>query len=285
MTSGAPRRKNLVYTSAGDRSAVRNWLSPQRNFDLWVTYYGDQTGSYREIADHYHERKGSKFQNLHHAYLQSPEVFAPYDYVLVMDDDVIIEADAIDRLFALSRALDLWVCQPAFSRRGKISWPITKAHPSCRYRFTNFVEMTCPLFRQDKLAAFMQVYDPVLVGFGMDWWFLNTMRPDLRGRVAVIDEIMCINPHDRAKGGGREIDRLQSVDMRRAVWGEVKKKYGIFEDENGMVEYSRVRKKGAHAVFDVLTYGLTTAPAMGTRIAAGLLRRAKQQWLPLGSYR
>ncbi len=35
-----------------------------------------------------------------------------------------------------------------------------------KLRYTNFIEMARPLFRQDKLDAFMAVYDPELVGYG-----------------------------------------------------------------------------------------------------------------------
>ena len=206
-----PDRKGgryLVFTSAGDHSNLVRWLRGRRHFDLWITYYGDDNDRYVNVADYYNSRKGSKFQNLKFAYETWPEVFAQYEAVMVMDDDVLVSGDQIGRLFELRNQLDLWVLQPAFSPVGKISWDITRVQPSCRLRFTNFVEMTCPLFRQDKLAQFVAAYDPILVGYGMDFWFLHSMGPDLQRRVAVIDEIVCTNPHDSTKGR-REIDQLQ----------------------------------------------------------------------------
>jgi Protein of unknown function (DUF707) len=266
----ATHRRNLIFTSAGNHAALHRWLSGRQSFDLWVTHYGDRAGSYQDAADYYNERKGSKFQNLHFAYQQWPELFARYDYVFAMDDDIIIEGGDIERLFELARKLQLWVCQPAFSPRGRISWPITTVRPTCRYRFTNFVEMTCPLFDQTKLATFMGVYDPVLVGYGMDFWFLHTMGAELSGRVAVIDEIVCINPHERVKGGIREIDRLQPKPQRLAVWEAIKERYTIRGEQHGTFEYGRVRKPLGRGVWDSLKYSTYAVPLWCRRMAVGI---------------
>ncbi len=151
-------------------------------------------------------------------------------------------------------------------------------------RYTNFVEMTCPLFRRDKLDVFMKIYDPVLVGHGMDSWFLHTMGPDLRGHVAVVDEVTCVNPHDRSKGG-REIDRLQSTKRRMEVWAEVRQKYGITSDGNRHVEYSRLAKSPLRAaagviwVFPMLVYFWSRRAAGHVR---GFLREVLQTRSELG---
>ena len=87
-----------------------------------------------------------------------------YSAILVMDDDVLISGSSISRLFEIRERHDLWALQAAFSPRGKISWPITEARRRNALRFTNFIEMTCPLFRRDKLDDFedlMRTYDIV----------------------------------------------------------------------------------------------------------------------------
>ena len=232
---------NLVFSSVGDRSNVSTWMHGPRNFDLWVTYYGDRPGHLRDIADYYTERKGAKFQNLYFAYQDWPALFQRYTAVLVMDDDLVISASEISRLFDLRERYDLWALQPAFSPRGKISWPLTKVNRRHELRFTSFIEMTCPLFRRDKLDAFMAVYDPELIGWGCDWWFLEAMGEDLRGRVAVIDSITCVNPHDATKGR-REIDHLMPAIERKAIWDRLKKKYNIRGEDRGMYEYGAISK-------------------------------------------
>ena len=64
----SPGSKYLVYTSAGDKANLYYWLKKNKgqkcykNFDLWVTYYGDQKKDhYRDVSDFYNRRNGGKF--------------------------------------------------------------------------------------------------------------------------------------------------------------------------------------------------------------------------------
>ncbi len=239
----APGSRNLVFTSAGDRSNVPLWLRVRRrDFDLFVTYYGERPEALRAVADFFLVHTGTKFQNLHYCYSRWPELFAGYDAVMVMDDDIVIEADALTRLFGIRREFDLWALQPAFRVSGKISWDITRVRPTARLRYTNFIEMTCPLFRRDKLDAFMAVYEPEIIGYGEDWWFLQTLGSDLAQHVAVVDEVSCVNPHDRSKGGHREIDRVSSHEQRKAVWERIKARHDIDDEQGAQAEYGRIEK-------------------------------------------
>ena len=87
----------------------------------------------------------------------------------------------------------------------------------------------------------MQVYDPILIGWGIDWWYLEVMGSDLRGRVAIIDSVPCTNPHDRTKGA-REIASLQPTSVRRALWHQVRDRYHIQSEDRGAVEYERFER-------------------------------------------
>jgi hypothetical protein len=236
----APKKRYLVFTSAGDRAKLGRWITGDRNFDLWITYYGVKENRFQELADYYNRRRGGKFPNLHYAYRQWPEIFRKYDAVMVMDDDLVIRGSDLSRLFTIRERYDLWLLQPAFSPRGKISHRITRVDPRYIMRYTNFVEMGCPLFRTDKLERFLEVYDPVLVGYGMDWWFLEVLGPDLRGKVAVIDAISCINPDEASKGGVREIDTLQSLTERKQTWERIKRAYNIQSEAIGFQQYDAI---------------------------------------------
>lgn len=244
---GTPKQKHLVFTSAGDRSNLAGWLNGRRNFDLWVTYYGRNEGRHKEIADFYNCRSGAKFPNLYYVYQTWRDILDHYQAIMVMDDDIIIDAAAISRLFELRDRFDLWLLQPAFDANGKISHPITKAKPGLLLRYVNFVEVTCPLFKKEKLDRFMSVYDPALVGWGIDWWFLHSLGPNLDSKVAIIDDITCVNPHDAAKGGQREIDLIETKRERIARWKEFEARYQIRTEAGGTMEYGRLTKDDAVA--------------------------------------
>jgi hypothetical protein len=271
------RSNNLVFTSAGDRSNLRRWLQGRRDFDLWVVYYGEQPGMFRELATYHVNRQGSKFQNLHYCYKHWPHLLAQYDAIMVTDDDIVIDATGITRLFEIRREFDLWALQPAFRLAGKVSWDITAVHATAKLRYTNFIEMACPLFRRDKLDAFMAVYDPELVGYGVDWWFLHTLGAGLDSRVAVVDEVTCINPYDVRKGGVREIDTLQSHEKRKEVWARMKARYGLDEQGRQHREFRRISQSSLGAAARLLRNFPDWAYFNAKRLARHLAARATRR--------
>ncbi|MBW1786374.1 MAG: hypothetical protein JRK53_07100 [Deltaproteobacteria bacterium] len=245
---GTPGQKHLVYTCAGDRSNIPHWLQGERNFDLWVTYYGDQAGRYNEIAEFYNSRKGKKFPNLHYVYEKWPHVLGQYEAVFVVDDDIIMTGSEISHLFEIRAQYDLWLLQPAFHPQGKISHPITHMRPWHFMRYTNFVEVTCPLFRKDKLDEFMVVYNPEkLVGWGIDWWFLEILGPHLQRKVAVVDAVSCVNPLDKEKGEELETDEPQyskfSRENQEKLWDDFYAESLIQSPRRGYKVYSSVSKE------------------------------------------
>lgn len=232
----------LLFTSAGDHSNIHHWLQGSRNFDLWVSYYGNEKNKYEDISDYHIEKKGGKFPALHYVYQHWKDILDNYQAIFIMDDDIIIDASAISRLFKIRKKYDLWLLQPAFTKKGKYTHKVTVVNPTTFLRYTNFVEVTCPLFKKEKLDEFMKVYDPILIGWGVDWWFMDVLGRNLQGKVAVIDDIVCINPHDSTKGGQREIDLLQKRSDRVENWDKIKKKYNIQTQERGFEEYGSINK-------------------------------------------
>src|SRR5262249_17419104 len=150
---------NLVYTCVGDCSAVSKWLSPNRKFDVWMVYYGDTEFGQKNLVDYYLRRKGSKFQNLKYLTEKRYDQLAIYDAIFVIDDDIAISSEQIEKLFQIRADYNLTVLQPAFLATGKISHPPTAVFPGAFGRYTNFVEVTCPLFHTPDLLDFMTVYD------------------------------------------------------------------------------------------------------------------------------
>jgi len=233
------QHKNLVFTSAGDYSNIQQWLGESPNWDLWLCYYGDTSHSLAKQARYYTEHKGGKFPNLYYAYQHWPTIFEHYDAVFVLDDDIVISCDAINRLFTARTRHDLWLLQPSFSPRGKISHRLTKARGLRYLTYTNFVEVCTMLFRRDKFEQFMAIYDPKLVGWGVDLWCTHLFSGE-QNRFAVVHDIICENPHDKFKSGDREIDKLQHQDKRIKVWEEIRKKNAIPITE--IHEYQTIRQ-------------------------------------------
>lgn len=254
QAAGSANSRYLVYTSAGDMNAIPLWLRGRRNFDLWVTYYGTKPQPYLDKADYRINRSGGKFQNLKTDWLASPDTFKQYDAIMVMDDDIVIDASGISRLFRLRDEYALTILQPAYLGRGKISYHVTKRRWRYKLRFTEFVEVSCPLFQKDALAKFLQEYDGKLAGWGIDFWFLDVLKREPNFRAAIIDAVTCINPHDTIKGGRREISSLQADDERMADWDRIKTRLRIKEAD------TRGESGGIHgSIFQFLIAGPWTA--------------------------
>ncbi|MDE2516289.1 MAG: hypothetical protein KGL12_09715 [Rhodospirillales bacterium] len=149
---------------------------------------------------------------------EDPELFDQYDYIMVCDDDIIFPERGISIACSLAQRYDFWISQPSFAADSTISHGITRNHHQ-GIRITNFVEMTCPIFRRDKLIEFLQVYDGSLVGWGIDWWYCNLFQAQRFHKFAIFDQISVTNPPaHRKRGGIREIDRLQPAEQRKAAW-------------------------------------------------------------------
>ena len=242
-----PNSKYLVFTSAGDNANLHYWLkSPdgkkvQKSFDLWITYYGNKKNRYEEICDYYNMRKGGKFPNFHYLYKNWEKTLNHYEAVLILDDDIIIDCSSINQLFEVRERYDLWLLQPAFHPKGKISHAVTRENPFTYLRYTNFVEVGCPLFRKDKLDVFMELYDPVLTGWGIDLWSMDLFGHHPK-KIAIVDDITCINPHDDTKGGQREIELLEKKNVSIENWFKIKEKYNIFSDQRNIKEFSHIKR-------------------------------------------
>ena len=266
----ASSKPYLVYSCCGDRAVLPLWLkNGPRTFDLWATYYGskDEDPAWKQDVDTFRRRKGGKFENLQ-ALMREPgvaDILARYDGILVLDDDVIIDAPRITLLFEIRKKCNLTVLQPAFDPRGKVSHAVTCVQPGNQLRLTNFVEMTCPLFAAPALVSFVDQFDADLKGWGADWWFLTVcaraMRGDaskksatephprhaLRGGCAVVDAVSCVNPTDADKSGVREINVLQGREGRRDTWARIRRREAVDEWD--------------HLQFEVVALDTTGAPA------------------------
>jgi len=249
-----PKSKYLVFTSAGDYSNLQVWVNGYRDFDLWISYCGNQPGRYKDLSDYYMSKKGGKFPSLHYVYQHWKKIIEQYEAILVLDDDILINSSKINKLFKIREEYDLWILQPSFEHIGKISHKITKVNPFTLLRYTNFVEMNCPLFSTNKLFDFLNVFDPTLAGWGTDWWYLDILAKDRENKIAIIDIVTCVKPHDETKNGKREIDLLEDLPTQIKNWERIKEKYHIQSEEKGIKLYQSVKRPvflQAYALFRI----------------------------------
>ena len=214
-------KDNILFTSAGDNTNFYNlWCSNTRNYDIFICYYGDSNyDKYKEHADFYLKRKGSKMQNFHHIWTNNIGNIKDYKIFYIVDDDIIINTNEINDLFRLFKKLDVWILQPSFSKRSKISHDITKQIENNKYRYTNFIEINTPFFSKYSLSKCMDNYNPLLTGYGIDILFMNILGVESRNKFVIVDYISCINPNK----DDSEIEKLQPLETRITNWKIVQK--------------------------------------------------------------
>ncbi len=223
-------KKNLVFTSAGDNTNFHKlWLSKNANYDLWVVYYGNNNSKYniyKNLVDKIWKRKGSKFQNFNYIYKKYYNKLMNYERIYIVDDDIIMNTNDINKLFNISKEFNLWICQPAFLPTSKISHEITLQQPGNILRYTNFVEVNTPVFSKEALIKFMKYYDDSLIGWGIDYLYIWANGKDIENKYAIIDSIPCVNPHDTIKNGERELNKINNYETRAKVWFDYSNKIG-----------------------------------------------------------
>jgi hypothetical protein len=225
-------KKYLVYSSIGDRTRFPEfWLNEpeKRNFDLWVTYYGERDDApHRSNVDRYFKAHGGKFQNFYKIHEAHREEILEYDAVFIVDDDIEIGTEDINRLFDIRQSYDLWILQPAFEPHSRISHDVTARIPGALLHFTNLVEMCVPMFSRQALTRFMDRFDPELVSWGTDYFYIWVNGINFRNRYAVVDAVTCVNP-DPPPGLPREITRLGTDEKLVANFRQVARRHGVRE--------------------------------------------------------
>ncbi|MEA2466724.1 MAG: hypothetical protein QOJ57_850, partial [Thermoleophilaceae bacterium] len=106
---------------------------------------------------------GGKFENLNLLLAGGSP-----DWLLVVDDDVVLPPRFLDRLVALAEHFDLALAQPAQSLASHAAWRVARRRPRSILRETRFVEIgPVTLFRRDA-AAVLLPFPPLRYGWGLD---------------------------------------------------------------------------------------------------------------------
>jgi hypothetical protein len=220
----APRKRFLVITRAGDRSLHPHWTSSlaTRDWDLVISYFGDDARRYRDAGDLRIDDKGPKYVGLH-TLLQREDFWRDYDYIWLPDDDLAVVQSTISALFEVTASLDLTLTQPALSWSSFYSHPVTIRHPRFRLRMTNFVEIMAPCFKRSFLETCLPTLGENLSGWGLDWLWPCLLR-GVSSRVAIIDDVTVT--HTRRRGPSYATLRAAGISPR-AEMEALLRKYGI----------------------------------------------------------
>jgi hypothetical protein len=129
---------------------------------------------------------GGKFENLNLLLAQADP--AEHDWLLVVDDDVVLPARFVDRLLGLCERLELALAQPAQTLASHAAWPVAKRHAGALARETGFVEIGPVTALRADVAAVLTPFPGLRFGWGLDLHWAAVARE--RGwRLGVLDAL------------------------------------------------------------------------------------------------
>jgi hypothetical protein len=230
-------RRYLIVVRADHDSRHPDWLrgSTERNFDLFVSYFGEEPNSFHEHADIYEAHPGMKWPRLYELFRGRRDWFLSYDACCFADDDLSSNARTLNAMFDLFAEFQLWMAQPALGPGSSVSVPLTAQVRAARLRFTNYVDVMCPIFSKATLARVAPTFNQSVSGWGLDYLWPKLLEFPV-DRIAVLDATPVV--HTRRWGTGRnyrvcetlgvspqaELDRIVSehaLDVNRVTYSRV----------------------------------------------------------------
>ena len=142
------QRENLLITTVGTLDFVSSWLQDDRNFDIALVYYPQNITEevktkLENIADYVFYENGFKYTVLKSVLNKHPYLLN-YKYFWMPDDDIKLVKGTTNLLFETADQYSLGISQPSTSSKN-ISWKIVRHKPGYILRYSNFVEVMCPI--------------------------------------------------------------------------------------------------------------------------------------------
>lgn len=180
-----------VFLQCGSTSQHHCWLtSAPRPWHLIANFYDDSYNTPLPADMVLVQNRGSKFTAMYRILEDRPDFFKSYDYILLLDDDILVQEEQITRLFELVQVLSLKLAQPALKRESMHTWSVLLEQEGSIGRYLNTVEIMMPIISRDALNAGAYLFGRSISGWGLDFALGEVVsRKFGRKKVAVIDAI------------------------------------------------------------------------------------------------
>lgn len=182
-------RRALVFVQAAHDYA--HPFGQARGFDVLLNVYDGATPVDADDADIVVEQKGSKATAIRTLLRDAPDLLLRYDHVLFLDDDVAIEGEAIERLFAIvaSRGLDL--AQPALTAGSECAYaPLKQPLAGSGVRPVTMVEIMMPVVSRRALQSCGEAFSGSISGWGVDGLLSRMVRERFGETIALVADVM-----------------------------------------------------------------------------------------------
>jgi hypothetical protein len=220
-----------VYLQCGAGSLWGNWQPAQdQSWHMLINHY-DPTYAGKIPCDvEFHQAgtfPGTKFTALFSILENFPHILEPYEYILLLDDDVFFEDGDISRLFSVVQQHGWDMAQASLSADSHCSFQVFFNPNKSGWRQVNGVELMMPVYSAHILGVVKQLIGQSVSGWGFDP-ALSTIAAEQGFRAAVVDDIIA----QHSKPINADIGQYYQMLHRAQIYPEIEfthlqKKYGF----------------------------------------------------------
>lgn len=178
-------RNLILVPSGGEESYIASWMAGNPSYHLMLVDYSPNGDAPSDFAHYVHREIGFKTEILYRAIEAHRDLIDSYDAIWLPDGDLAISPADLERMFSEFHRLKLHLAQPSIIGP-YVNVQVTGRRSWCRYRYTDFVEVMCPLVTPWALHQIKDTFPLTRSAWGQDWIWPERLPA---GSVAVFDQI------------------------------------------------------------------------------------------------
>ncbi|HEY1696515.1 MAG TPA: methyltransferase [Polyangiaceae bacterium] len=203
-----------VTCAAFDGSTARKGLRPDRPrlWDLAVNRFAASSEPVEDEADYVIEGGLSKLSCVKATIASRPGIFDSYRAVLLLDDDIGIDHEDVDRFFWLMSRYQLDLAHPSLSDSSHARFPAMYRQRESVVRFASTVDVRAPAFSRAALVTCIDSFDQSLSGEGLGSVWAHLLR-HRRHAVGIVDAVAVAHLRPIDEIGGSFYQHLNSLGI------------------------------------------------------------------------
>lgn len=197
------KKRNLIILRCGKNSLHKKWIDINANFDLFLLPYENFIAKTEKNCTLFPLIPGQKWPAISKFIKENIDLVSNYDFIMLPDDDLLITALKLNKLFNQLNIDKPALSQPSLSYKSYYSHFITIKFPGLYARETSFVEIMTPIFHIEALTSLLWTFSLNSSGWGLEpLWFKvinSTNFSKCKSKLIIYDNISLT--HTRKVGG------------------------------------------------------------------------------------
>lgn len=232
-----------VYLQCGSGSLHELWLpETHETWDLIVNHYDETYASRIPCELEFIQtgvQPGTKFTAISRMIENWPRVLQTYDYLLLLDDDIVFPEGDVSELFRIAEFRSLHLAQASLSQDSFCAHPVIFNRGGEGIRLVNAVEIMMPVLSRRALFAAAHLFTQTISGWGLDMALGKLVSEDLGGKVAIIDAVVA----EHSKEIDTETGSFYTMLHRAMIYPEIELAHlsKLYRTGMEVVELSRLQ--------------------------------------------